>query len=104
MLPGRNAPDATSLTSWDIPEDIPPPSDEFHDFPADNEDWVNYELHGHQEEVDEGQEELITPEQQDFLEDFDDDEKIKQHYYDEVIATIKRLTGASRVVIFDHSG
>jgi len=35
--------------------------------------------------------------------DFSDDATIERTYYDETIATIKRLTGASRVVIFDHT-
>jgi len=35
--------------------------------------------------------------------DFSDEEKIKNVYYDEVINTIKQHTGASKVVIFDHT-
>lgn len=35
--------------------------------------------------------------------DFSDEEKIKSVYYDEVISNIKQLTGASKVVIFDHT-
>lgn len=35
--------------------------------------------------------------------DFDNEEKIKSVYYQEVIDTIKKFTGASKVVIFDHS-
>jgi len=35
--------------------------------------------------------------------EFEDDDKIKEAYYPEVIETIKRLTGASKVVIFDHT-
>ncbi|KAI6112231.1 hypothetical protein EDD16DRAFT_1171332 [Pisolithus croceorrhizus] len=34
---------------------------------------------------------------------FTDDEEIKEEYYPESIELIKKLTGASRVVIFDHS-
>lgn len=34
---------------------------------------------------------------------FTDDEEIKREYYDESIALVKRLTGASRIVPFDHS-
>jgi len=36
-------------------------------------------------------------------ETFDDEEEIKKVYYPESIEFIKKLTGASRVVIFDHS-
>ena len=35
--------------------------------------------------------------------DFDNDEKIKTEYYSESEKIIKELTGASRVVFFDHS-
>ncbi|KAL5638505.1 hypothetical protein ACGC1H_005248 [Rhizoctonia solani] len=35
--------------------------------------------------------------------DFNDDADIREKYYAESIEHIKRLTGASRVVIFDHS-
>ncbi|KAI6121176.1 hypothetical protein F5141DRAFT_1210860 [Pisolithus sp. B1] len=34
---------------------------------------------------------------------FTDDEEIKEEYYPESIELIKKLTGASRVVIFDHT-
>lgn len=34
---------------------------------------------------------------------FEDDEEIQKGYYNESIQHIKDLTGASRVVIFDHS-
>lgn len=34
---------------------------------------------------------------------FTDDEKVKEEYYPESIELIKELTGASRVVLFDHS-
>jgi hypothetical protein len=34
---------------------------------------------------------------------FDNDEKVKEEYYPESIEAIKELTGASRVVLFDHS-
>lgn len=37
------------------------------------------------------------------LKDFTDDEKIAQEYYPESIELIKKITGATRVVIFDHS-
>jgi len=35
--------------------------------------------------------------------DFTDDEKIKTGYYEESIELLKKLTGASKVVIFDHT-
>ena len=34
---------------------------------------------------------------------FVDDEKVKDEYYPESIEVIKKLTGASRVILFDHS-
>lgn len=34
---------------------------------------------------------------------FENEEKIKAEYYDEVIETIKRLSGAYQVITFDHS-
>lgn len=34
---------------------------------------------------------------------FDDEEAIKKEYYNESIHLIKEVTGANRVVIFDHS-
>ncbi|KEP50706.1 hypothetical protein V565_074990 [Rhizoctonia solani 123E] len=34
---------------------------------------------------------------------FESDESIRANYYDDCIETIKKLTGASRVVIFDHT-
>jgi len=34
---------------------------------------------------------------------FANDEEIKQEYYPESIELIKKLTGASKVVLFDHS-
>ena len=37
------------------------------------------------------------------LKSFDDDEEIRRVYFPESIELIKRLTGASRVEIFDHS-
>ena len=37
------------------------------------------------------------------LKDFTDDEKIAEEYYPESIELIKKITGAIRVVIFDHS-
>jgi len=35
--------------------------------------------------------------------DFNNEDKIKNIYYQEVIDTIKRFTGASKVVVFDHT-
>jgi hypothetical protein len=35
--------------------------------------------------------------------DFENDESIKSTYYDDCIRNIKNITGASRVVIFDHT-
>lgn len=35
--------------------------------------------------------------------DFRDDKKVEEEYYPESIELIKKLTGASRVVLFDHS-
>jgi hypothetical protein len=35
---------------------------------------------------------------------FNNDEEIEKEYYPESIDLLKKLTGASRVVIFDHSG
>lgn len=37
------------------------------------------------------------------LKSFDDEEAIKSVYYPETIEVLKKHTGASRVVIFDHS-
>lgn len=37
------------------------------------------------------------------LKDFNNEDKIRETYYPEVISIIKKHTGASRVVIFDHS-
>lgn len=37
------------------------------------------------------------------VEDFGNEELIKSKYYDECIQNLKSITGASRVVIFDHS-
>ncbi|KZS94211.1 hypothetical protein SISNIDRAFT_485132 [Sistotremastrum niveocremeum HHB9708] len=37
------------------------------------------------------------------LKDFNDEEKIKETYYAEAISIIKKHTGATRVVIFDHT-
>ena len=34
---------------------------------------------------------------------FDNDEAVEREYYSESIALVKELTGASRVVVFDHS-
>lgn len=34
---------------------------------------------------------------------FADDEEVKREYYPESIGLLKKLTGASRVVLFDHS-
>ncbi|KAB5591603.1 hypothetical protein CTheo_4951 [Ceratobasidium theobromae] len=34
---------------------------------------------------------------------FDDEEEVRTVYYDECVRNIKRITGASRVVIFDHT-
>ena len=34
---------------------------------------------------------------------FDDEEKIRSEYYPESVELIKKLTGASRVELFDHS-
>ncbi len=34
---------------------------------------------------------------------FENDEEIKREYYPESIELLKQLTGASRVVLFDHS-
>ncbi|KAG8934441.1 hypothetical protein FRC03_003430 [Tulasnella sp. 419] len=36
-------------------------------------------------------------------EDFDDDDKVRQVYYDEIIEFIKKVTGANRAIIFDHT-
>jgi hypothetical protein len=35
--------------------------------------------------------------------DFRDDKKVKEEYYPESIQILKEITGASRVVLFDHS-
>jgi hypothetical protein len=35
--------------------------------------------------------------------DFDDEKKVKGDYYTESVELIKEVTGASRVVLFDHS-
>ena len=35
---------------------------------------------------------------------FDNDEEVEREYYPESIELIKKITGASRVVLFDHSG
>jgi hypothetical protein len=35
--------------------------------------------------------------------DFEDEESIRTTYYEDVSETLKKLTGASRVAIFDHS-
>jgi hypothetical protein len=35
--------------------------------------------------------------------DFDDEDAIRTRYYDEAISLLKGLTGASRVVVFDHT-
>src|SRR3954451_3539196 len=37
------------------------------------------------------------------LEDFDDEEAIRSQYYDEAMALLKAQTGATRVVVFDHT-
>jgi hypothetical protein len=37
------------------------------------------------------------------VEDFSDDEEIRDRYYAEAISLLKGLTGASRVVVFDHT-
>ncbi|KAH7141624.1 hypothetical protein EDB81DRAFT_843206 [Dactylonectria macrodidyma] len=37
------------------------------------------------------------------LEHFDDDDRIKEVYYAEVIQSVQQITGATRVVIFDHT-
>ena len=37
------------------------------------------------------------------VEAFEDDAALEKEYYPESIALIKELTGASRVVVFDHS-
>jgi hypothetical protein len=37
------------------------------------------------------------------LEDFDDEDAIRSQYYDEAIALLKAQTGATRVVVFDHT-
>ena len=37
------------------------------------------------------------------LEDFDDEEAIRTQYYDEAIELLKSQTGATRVVVFDHT-
>jgi hypothetical protein len=35
--------------------------------------------------------------------DFDDEEAVRTRYYAETIALLEELTGASRVVVFDHT-
>src|SRR3569833_476767 len=37
------------------------------------------------------------------LQDFDDEDDIRTRYYDESIELLKAQTGASRVVVFDHT-
>lgn len=37
------------------------------------------------------------------VDDFSDEALIKSKYYEESIQNLKSITGASRVVIFDHS-
>lgn len=36
-------------------------------------------------------------------EGFEDDEKVKSTYYDDCERTLKEITGASRIVLFDHT-
>jgi hypothetical protein len=81
--------------------------------PATGQRETNFELQGYQVQVENlrGKEDTASLDSTGFqlynrpskLKSFTDEEEIKSFYYKESEELIKELTGASKVVLFDHS-
>ncbi len=108
----------TSTVSTTLTYGIPPPDgvrakSTSNANPATGQRETNFELQGYQVQVENvrGKEDTVSLDSAGFqiynrpskLKSFTDEEEVKGVYYKESEELIKELTGASKVVLFDHS-
>ena len=102
-----------TLYYFDPPKDGSRPYQYINSDPKTGEREKNWSQEPHDFEIHNlrGQESSVTLENAGFqflknqnqVKELNDDDKIKEEYYPDIIQLLKKLTGASRVVLFDHS-